>query len=99
MDRVEKPARRGDGIGGAAHGRDDRDAVRARADHVGDVVQGDASDSDQGNTDLPAELPDELRPDELEVGLRGGWEHRADRDVAGDRKSTRLNSSHLVISY
>src|SRR2546426_8394524 len=30
---------------------------------------------------------------------RAGWAERCERDPKRDRKSTRLNSSHLVISY
>src|SRR2546426_1991263 len=32
-------------------------------------------------------------------GLRRGVDRRADARIGPDRKSTRLNSSHLVISY
>src|SRR2546426_5941400 len=34
-----------------------------------------------------------------EAGGRAARRHRCRRRVEGDRKSTRLNSSHLVISY
>src|SRR5437773_6988202 len=30
---------------------------------------------------------------------RGGADHRAEREYPEDRKSTRLNSSHITISY
>src|SRR5437868_13093978 len=36
---------------------------------------------------------------QLDARHHGGGGCRAERDLAGDRKSTRLNSSHVSISY
>src|SRR2546426_8379671 len=49
---------------------------------------------------LVANLPDQLPGGQCQAGIReqgppGSWSGR----LATDRKSTRLNSSHLVISY
>src|SRR5207249_11533388 len=44
-------------------------------------------------SDLPAG-----RERSLEVGEHG-WQRTGENEVSGDRKSTRLNSSHVSISY
>src|SRR2546426_8398070 len=43
--------------------------------------------------------PQPIRGLAVDVPAEGGKESRRRRWAAGDRKSTRLNSSHLVISY
>src|SRR2546426_7021129 len=58
---------------------------------------------DHGRMDLPEPLVPEVFVDRAERRVPDPEDRRhplgADPEVAEDRKSTRLNSSHLVISY
>src|SRR2546426_3637416 len=65
-----------------------------------------ASPRAQAALEQPRRLPGEVGDDDVGAGAADpgqGLEHRAllvePAELAGDRKSTRLNSSHLVISY
>src|SRR6202047_4525355 len=61
--------------------------------------------NDTATTEIyPLSLPDALpisavQPTRTRGERRGGHRHRSRHEQAGDRKSTRLNSSHRTISY
>src|SRR5205807_9780524 len=59
------------------------------------------SAADQRGQPRADALVDDLRADEVDVAVEaaGGDDLALAGDDLGDRKSTRLNSSHLVISY
>src|SRR6266508_5941177 len=65
------------------------------------VRAGDARRALSPQEQLPPELPDRVpdRPRRPGTDERAAWLTRGRADQGGDRKSTRLNSSHVAISY
>src|SRR3712207_9138570 len=82
-------------------------SVAVQGEGLGVLAEADGGHLEQAALHLGAEVRVGLDPvdDDHAVGLRGDPVHK-DRDAArglpdldGDRKSTRLNSSHANISY
>src|SRR5690242_21319589 len=69
-----------------------------RSDEAERGAAGQQREDDEGRMQ-PDDAPDDQRDHEVVLGVAQDRVHHGDRADVEDRKSTRLNSSHMSISY